>query len=146
MVTAQDVANVFLKLSHPELGDVLTNLKLQKLVYYAQGFNLAINKEPLFSENILAWEHGPVVRELYDALKQYGSDSVPVPEDDVSSNLTEVQVKLIEDVNQVYGQFSAWKLRDMTHQEEPWVSTERDNVISHELLQKYFSGLVVTTE
>ena len=61
-VTAFDVANYFLSI--PEYED-LTNLKLQKLVYYAQGIHLAIYGKPLFNEAIKAWEHGPVVPELY---------------------------------------------------------------------------------
>jgi uncharacterized phage-associated protein len=52
----------FLKLSQPDIGDVISNLKLQKLLYYAQGFYLAIYGKALFEEDIVAWEHGPVVR------------------------------------------------------------------------------------
>ncbi|OQY42717.1 MAG: hypothetical protein B6240_13665 [Desulfobacteraceae bacterium 4572_87] len=48
-----------------EAGDLISNLKLQKLVYYAQGFYLALYDEPLFNEPIEAWTHGPVIRELY---------------------------------------------------------------------------------
>lgn len=142
MVNAADVANVFLKLSEPESGDVLTNLKLQKLVYYTQGFSLALNGQPLFKEDILHWDHGPVVRELYDRLKTNGSGSVPVPDDFNPTMFTDEQLKLIEEVNSVYGQFSAWKLRDMTHHEAPWLSTSKDEVISHALLKDYFKTLL----
>lgn len=135
----QTIANVFLKLSQPELGDGLTNLKLQKLVYYAQGFSLAVNDHPLFAEDIVAWEHGPVVRELYAIYRELGSGTIPVP--DVALNIDKDDLALIEEVNNVYGQFSAWKLRDMTHQERPWVETPRDQVISHELMKEYFSTL-----
>jgi len=141
MLKASDVAAIFLKLSQPDLGDVLTNLKLQKLVYYAQGFNLAINGEKLFEEDILAWEHGPIVRELYEELKVHGGNALPVP-DDISGDATDDQVSLIEEVNQVYGQFSAWKLRDMTHNEVPWLATARNEVISPDLMKEYFVTLV----
>ncbi len=49
----------------------VTNLKLQKLIYYAQGIALGNYTEKLFGENILAWEHGPVVKEIYDKYKVY---------------------------------------------------------------------------
>ncbi|WP_208932366.1 Panacea domain-containing protein [[Haemophilus] ducreyi] len=51
-----------------ENGDLISNLKIQKLVYYAQGFSLAINNKPLFSEKIQAWTHGPVTPELYNKM------------------------------------------------------------------------------
>lgn len=138
MVKAIDVANVFLKLSDPDSGDTLTNLKLQKLVYYAQGFHKAIYGSPMFNEKILHWEHGPVVRELYDALKGYKKDSVPVPEKFEAKMFTKDQLDLIEEINRVYGQFSAWKLRDMTHAEDPWKNTAKDEEITLDILGKYF--------
>lgn len=142
-ITSIDVANVFLKLSDPESGDALTNLKLQKLVYYAQGFHLAIYGIVLFNETILHWDHGPVIRELYDELKQYGSDSIPIPENFDVNIFSEDQIKLIEEVNNVYGQFSAWKLRDMTHAESPWVNTKKDEPITPDMMAPYFSTLLV---
>lgn len=141
---AYDVAKVFLKLSKPEYGDVLTNLKLQKLVYYAQGFHLALHNKPLFSEPIVHWEHGPVVEDLYHKLKTYTSKPVPVDNDfEPSSVFTDEQLALIADVNKVYGQFSAWKLRDMTHMESPWMSTGSGQEISHQALKEHFKTLLV---
>lgn len=143
MTKAIDVANVFLKLSEPESGDSLTNLKLQKLVYYVQGFHLAMYGKTLFDESILHWEHGPVVRELYDELKTHGSNSIPIPNDFEPSMFSDEQIKLIEEVNSVYGQFSAWKLRDMTHNEQPWLSTRKDEVITPANLTSFFKTLLV---
>lgn len=138
MATALDVAKAFLKLSDPDSGDVLTNLKLQKLVYYAQGFNIALTGKPLFKEKIAAWEHGPVVPELYHTFKAFGSSQVAV-DDELSENaLSKEELELIAEVNKVYGQFSAWKLRDMTHNEAPWLQTERNESIANEKLADYF--------
>ena len=139
MPTALDVANVFLKLSEPEVGDVITNLKLQKLVYYAQGFHLAVNGSPIFRDPIFAWEHGPVVPDLYHHFKQYGSAALPVPEEEIDKEkFSKEQLELIADVNDVYAQFSAWKLRDLTHSEAPWIETPKNGEISHALMQDYF--------
>ena len=44
--------------SQAEVGDVMTNLKLQKLLYYMQGFHLAVFDTPLFDEDIEAWQYG----------------------------------------------------------------------------------------
>jgi len=138
---AIEVAKAILKLSEPEVGDSVTNLKLQKLLYYTQGFSLAIYGKPLFKEKILAWQHGPVVREVYDEYKEYGAGSLPVPNENVL--LSEDEKSLIVEVWKVYGQFSAWRLRDMTHDELPWKDTEKNRVITHKALKSYFKTLVV---
>lgn len=138
MATALDVAKAFLKLSDPDSGDVLTNLKLQKLVYYAQGFHLALTGKPLFKEKIAAWEHGPVVPELYHELKAFGSSQIAIDDELEEGALGEEALDLIAEVNKVYGQFSAWKLRDMTHNESPWQQTARSETITHDKLKDYF--------
>lgn len=134
------IANAILKLSEPEIGDVVTNLKLQKLLYYTQGFYLAIYNKPLFKEDILAWEHGPVVREVYKEFSSFGAESIKVPEEKIE--LTKRERELIASVWKVYSQFSAWKLRDMTHNEKPWVETKKNEIISHDLLKSFFKTLV----
>ncbi len=136
--TAYDVANVFLKLGDTDSGDVLTNLKVQKLLYYAQGFSLALFDEPLFSEEISAWEHGPVVVDLYHKFKKFGYKQIAIVEDIKDGLFTKEQLDLIGEVNKVYGQFSAWKLRDMTHNETPWTTTQRGEVISNDKIKSYF--------
>lgn len=139
MTTASNVANAFILLEDNNEGDGLTNLKLQKLVYYAQGFYLAIFDAPLFDEAIEAWTHGPVVPELYQAYKQYGKTPVPIAEGFDMNVLEEDEFSLIEEVYRVYGQFSAWQLRDMTHEETPWIDNEAyANVISVGELAEFF--------
>ncbi|WP_208937066.1 Panacea domain-containing protein [[Haemophilus] ducreyi] len=96
-----------------ENGDLISNLKIQKLVYYAQGFSLAINNKPLFSEKIQAWTHGPVTPELYNKYKQYGNGALPTTDLDIDfDKFSNEEKDLLNDINDVYGQFSAWKLRN----------------------------------
>jgi uncharacterized phage-associated protein len=64
MLSCHDVAKYFLSLTDEDAGDLISNLKLQKLVYYAQGFHLALYDELLFEETIEAWTHGPVIPEM----------------------------------------------------------------------------------
>ena len=86
MASAHDVAKYFLSLIDEDAGDTISNLKLQKLVYYAQGFHLALFDRPLFNEEVKAWMHGPVVPDLYHEYKIYGSNAIPMPDDfDVES-------------------------------------------------------------
>lgn len=141
MASIHDVANYFLAQTDDEAGDTISNLKLQKLVYYAQGFHLALKGIPLFNEPLQAWNHGPVSPALYQAYKAYGSSSLPIPEEFDDTRLTPEEKEVLDDVYAVYGQFSAWKLRDLTHDEAPWVNAYREGAnapISHEAMQEFF--------
>lgn len=139
MLSCYDVANFFLAQANEEIGDLISNLKLQKLTYYAQGFFLAINNEPLFPEEIEAWTHGPVVPELYHHYKEHKSNAIPSPTDLDFSVYDQNTQDFLNEIYSVFGQFSAWKLRNMTHDEPPWRDVaEEAGVISHAAMKKYF--------
>lgn len=142
MASASNVAKYFLTLSEPDVGDSVSNLKLQKLVYYAQGFHLALYDKPLFDDPIVAWEHGPVVESLYHTYKDNGSLGITVPTDFDGSVLSESERELLDEVWDVYGQYSAWRLREMTHEEPPWKQTLRSGTISHDSMRRYFKTLL----
>lgn len=118
--------------------DLITNMKMQKLVYYCQGFYLAFHNHPLFPEPLEAWEHGPVCPLLYQRLKQYGANPIPVNGESYADNLQEAEQRVIADVYGVYGQFAAWRLREMTHQDPPWRDTPLRHVITHDKLRQFF--------
>ena len=138
MPSANSVAKFILSLADEDAGELISNLKLQKLLYYAQGFHLAMHGVPLFDEQIRAWEHGPVVPQVWQEYREHGAGSIPCPAEVPIDEFTEAQAEVIKEVYAVFGQFSAWKLRNMTHDEAPWASTARDNVISHRKMKDYF--------
>lgn len=139
MLSCFDVARYFLALVDEEAGDSLSNLKLQKLVYYAQGYHLALYDAPLFHERIEAWKHGPVVPELYHALKVFGAEPVKMNDEDFEiENYSEGVRELLNEVYSVYGQFSATRLRNITHEEPPWRETPDGAEISLDLMRSYF--------
>ena len=144
MLTCFDIAKYFLTNVNEDYGDNISNLKLQKLVYYAQGFYLALYDKPLFREQIKAWTHGPVVPALYKKYKDFGAGAIPIPQDMDFSIYDEQTKELLDDIFNVFGQFSAWKLRNMTHTEPPWknVSTCVNNIISHKSMKEYFKTRV----
>ncbi len=122
------------------IGD-LTNLKLQKLLYYIQGFSLAKLDKPMFSNKILAWEHGPVVREVYNQFRYYIDNPIILPLKGYTTDEIDKAKpfhNLIIKVFKQYGKYSAWHLRDMTHDELPWKSTSRDQEISHQCMKEFF--------
>ena len=138
-VPVEDVASFILILGNQyDDGDPISPLKLQKLLYYCQGFHLAAYDYPLFDEDIEAWEHGPVVVSVWYKYREYGDRAINAPSVIVNS-LAEIQKRLVEKVYDAYGQYTAWKLRNLTHQEEPWRQTRRNRVISHESMRTHFS-------
>ena len=144
MVDVQDVSNYLLSLSAPEAGDGISNLKLQKLLYYCQGLNLALYDTPLFDAVIEAWEHGPVVPVIYHKYKKHGWNHIPIPNNvSLKKICSNDEVKeVVDEAYNFYGQFSAWKLRNMTHREPPWCDTPKGDVITLGKLKEYFSTLV----
>lgn len=141
MANVSDVAKYFLEKDIKADGENgISNLKLQKLVYYAQGFSLALFENALFDEKIEAWQHGPVTPSLYREYSANNGNIIPhVENPDFNPGFTGAQVELLDEVFEVFGQFSAWKLRDMTHEEKPWLDNERHaGVISHAEMVEYF--------
>ena len=94
--------------------------------------------EPLFEEDILAWQHGPVVESVYHQYKGNGSQGIPFEEDFEFSLFTQKENELLTEVYDVFGQYSAWKLRNMTHQERPWMETAQNAVIPKQTIKDYF--------
>lgn len=143
MLQARDVANYFLGTFDAESGDNISNLKLQKLLYYAQGFHLAMHEgEPLFLDPVEAWDRGPVVRSLYQKYKSFGWGAIERPSNfDMYEYLPETR-ELLDVVSGVYGQYTAKRLERMTHQEPPWNETPRNEAISIDSMRSYFTDLV----
>ena len=143
MLGALDVARYFLAQSDPDAGDTISNLKLQKLLYYAQGVTLALTGNPLFPEAIEAWQHGPVVPSVYRKYKDSGAGPVKLDGGVDFDQFDENTREILNDVYQVYCQFSAWKLRNMTHDEPPWANTPQSTEISHAQLTDFFMTRVI---
>ena len=72
-----DIAKKLLfRAKNNENGDFMSNMKLQKMLYYQQGFHLAYYGTPLFDEEIEAWMYGPVVPCVYEHFKNYGRQGI----------------------------------------------------------------------
>ncbi len=143
MVSPLVVAQYILSLSDPEAGDLISNLKLQKLLYYCQGFHLALTNRCLFEEDILKWTHGPVVPSVYDHYREFGSGAIPVPTDADFDSLTVEHKEIIKEVYEVYGQFSAWMLRNMTHDERPWIKATVNKPLSISVMKEFFRAQLI---
>ncbi len=139
---ALDIAKKLIKraeLDEPNGGELMSNLKLQKLLYYQQGYHLAIMDSPLFDDNIEAWMYGPVVPNVYDAYSRYGASPLPIDSDIIS--MEEEEERLFNQVYESFADFSAIGLMNRTHSEKPWLSSlphDRGTVISQQLIKEFF--------
>lgn len=139
---ALDIAKKLICLAQndePNGGELLTNLKLQKLLYYQQGFHLAFFGTPLFEESVESWMYGPVVPSVYDKYSKYGSASLPVTTQAIT--LTDDEERLFNEVFDAYREFSAIGLMNKTHSERPWIEAvphDRGTVITQDSMKAYF--------
>ena len=143
MYTAETIAKWFLARNKYDydLGygdELISNLKLQKLLYYAQGCVLAITGNPLFDDEIQAWEYGPVIPTIYQKYREIGKNGIEFNEQFDNSAIDPSIAGVLEEVYHEFGQYSAWRLVAMTHEETPWLETPKKAVISKESIQKYF--------
>jgi len=146
MITAKRVARYVINFFH-EREDLITNLRLQKLLYYIQGWHLGLHEKPLFEEDFQAWVHGPVQPAVYSEYKH--NKWFPILDDLASVELPENVCAHIEDVLKVFGVKTAYELERMTHHEEPWLIARGNldhtevcvNIITKSSMQSYFSGL-----
>ncbi|WP_434813796.1 Panacea domain-containing protein [Bacillus halotolerans] len=149
--TANEISKWFLIRNNSAINEfdaeALTHLKLQKLLYYAQGIHLAHLSEPLFEDELLSWEHGPVAPRVYDVYKGKKEIEFSPSEHDLEIfrkiQADEDARNVLETVYEHYGRFSAWHLRNMTHEERPWLETARNDVIDQELIREFFEEEVL---
>jgi uncharacterized phage-associated protein len=134
-LTCQDVADYLLSIS----GDSF-NFKLQKLLYYTQGYHLALFGKPLFDEPIEAQQNGPCVPVLFDVYKVYGPNPISKPEKIDLSKYSEGIKALLGSIIGEYGQYSAGQLREMVWAEMPWINgfKRESKIISYADLKQYF--------
>lgn len=143
---AIDIANFFIDYNAHCIDDTITNLKLNKLLYFAQGYSLALYNKPLFSENIEAWHYGPVVADVYHKFKSnnkeniahtYGKFSI----DKFDNNTIEILLAVIND----YGKYSSSKLIEITHEKgSPWdmvYNEKANNIIPNNSIKEYFKNI-----
>lgn len=145
--TAADVAKYIIHFAH-EAEELITNLKLQKLLYYAQGYYLAFEGEVLFEDEIQAWIHGPAVPGVYGQYKHNRWN--PIGEDVDSPHFTEPVQEVLDKVIVTFLPIDAYKLEQMTHREPPWLVARGDlppdavckNPIQTKTMQAYFKYLL----
>ena len=145
--SARFVANYLLQLAEAS-GKTLTPMQVIKLVYLCHGWLLGLLGLPLIRENVEAWRYGPVIPDLYKAVRQYRSDPVQGPLRDAGNDAVfdEAERDIVAQVFQVYGDDSGIALSRLTHAPGTpwhitWNSEGQNSIISNDLIQEHFASL-----
>ncbi len=143
-VPALAVANAFIRTAH-ERSEACSNMKLQKLIYFAHGLHLALGKGPLINDAFEAWKYGPVVPDLYHKFKGYFAGPIPLDHayHDRGGALSEFEQALIKKTYDLFGRLSAVRLSEISHeQNSPWAEAysrgSASAVIRNDRIEPYF--------
>jgi uncharacterized phage-associated protein len=154
-ISYTDIADYFIALSN-ETGNLITNLKLQKLVYYTQAWHIAMHETPIFEEEFEAWIHGPVLPTLFYQYK--GTYYRPIERDDLNGDSLDFLRKkfgktlsnLLENVVEEYFGMEPYALEQTTHAEKPWLDARKglpqdapsNAVISKNSMKNYYQRFI----
>lgn len=147
--TADRIAAYFI-LKCQAYGDFISNLRLQKLLYYAQAWHLAIFDVPLFDDEFEAWENGPRIPSVYKQYEKYSTLPIQYPSHlsfpDFNKELNDFFEEFIDE----YWQCSGWELMQMLYKETPWLEVRENivnkdtniNLITKSAIKNYFKTLL----
>jgi uncharacterized phage-associated protein len=150
--TARVIADLILRSAHERKIEI-TNLKLQKLLYYCQAWHLAIYDAPLFPERIEAWVHGPVVPPVFGQFKEFRWKPIPYPipaTTSLNGCTDSLPVDHVNEVMDAYGHLTGTQLEALTHKEDPWRNARKgvpedqpsNEIISHKAMIDFYRPMI----
>ena len=153
---AIDIAYWFLAQQKVEEGDSITNLKLQKLVYYSQAWSMVFRDKPLFADEIQAWDYGPVIPSLYKRYKKYKFDNILSHKSKFDfPDFSDDETNVLNFVFKNYGEMSGQHLSKLTHEEDPWkiaragwdsIDRPCKNTIVNESMKAFYDNVLAENE
>lgn len=145
----EDIADFFLKIVDRESESTITPLKLQKILYYSQGYYLAIHDEELFPEEFQAWAHGPVNEKIYNKYREYSYQNIPEPQYELKEFSKEI-TDYLNDIWATFGIYDGKYLEMQTHKETPWILARKgyepgekcNEIITKSSMKEYFKKVL----
>jgi len=141
MYNAIAVANHIIKYEHSK-DRLISNLKLQKLLYFVQAQFFIEYGKPCFGNKIEAWSFGPVVPDVYHTYKIYGSLDITKLEDGINiDDISDEHKETINSVSETFSDTPVYEMVDITHHQTPWMRAKRNqfsNEITNESIQQFF--------
>lgn len=154
-ISAFQVAQYFIAKSHEENRGI-SNKKLQKLIYYAQAWHLALYDSKFFDDEIQAWIHGPAIPHIYGKYKSYGYNDINDDEKlaEAVKPFNKRQLYLLQSIWEAYGKYDAEYLELLSHSEEPWQRARGESlpfesstaIIDTEDMRRFYSSLYGKTQ
>jgi uncharacterized phage-associated protein len=121
-----------------------TNLQINKMVYIAHGWYLALHDKPLILEDIEAWKYGPVIPELFHEFKKYRGDPIPHRPIEETKHIKDADKGFLDRIIEVYGNWTGYQLSAKTHEKgTPWYKTKKwyrtgSYVIPERVIKEYY--------
>lgn len=141
-VKAQNVTDLVLYWANRD-GDLISNLKLQKLLYYAQAWYLVNFDGPLFGDSIEAWDFGPVIPDVYRRYKRFGCNPIKYHGEagKEEKRFSKPQLGFLVEFYDVYIGIPAHTLVNTSHNEKPWIEGHgrASKVIDVNTMQEYYT-------
>lgn len=132
-----------------ERSGEMSAMKLQKLMFYAQAWNIVWQERELFPDEFEAWANGPVLPSLYQVHRGMFSVTSDLFHDGDSRRLSHVERANIDKILGFYGEQTAQWLSNLTHQERPWLEARgnlppganSNDIIRKSAMHEYYSAL-----
>ena len=140
LYTAMEVANYIIEYEHSK-DRMISNLKLQNLLYFMQARFFIECGVPCFDDRIEAWSFSPVVVSVYHKYKIYGSLDITKLQGGIAVNILSEHEIIINDELESYSDTSLYEIVDITHHQTPWVYAKRNqasNEITQEAIKQFF--------
>ena len=131
MNSALDIANFVINNSI-----YMTNLRLQKTLYYLYILFYRRFQKELFIEDFIALDYGPIIRNVYNYYKVFGNSQLYnniIP----NINLNKDEKDFLKIMIQRLGEYDVWDLVESTHKYDTWLNTPKNQVISKKLIKDY---------
>lgn len=146
--SATDVAKFFIiRASKNKIDDGLsegiTNLKLQKILYFAQAAHVALYNKKIFKDKIVAWKYGPIVEPVYFAYKKFKNNPIPASKES-RLRMNKKDIEFLNGVWDLFEKYSASELVSITHQHAPWrdaYGKGKNSEIKVEQLRDYYKNI-----
>ena len=138
--SADQIAEKLLTLSKDSGG--LDNLKLQKILYFAQAISLVRNNKPLFKEDLEAWNYGPVVESVYRKYKS-SEDSIISHDSNKNIEISQEDLDVLKDTLETFKNYTGEELIEMTHKHKPFMTYFKEDenaVIPVNFIKEYYTG------
>lgn len=132
-------------------GREVTNLLLQKVLYYVKAISELFDGESIIMEPCEAWKFGPVFPSVYEKYREFGKQEIEISlsEEYVNELLTEEEKRVVDYIMNTFGIYNAWFLKDLTHLEEPWIVARKGlsdddasrNLMDEKIISRYFAKM-----